>query len=197
MGEDVCYCELVREIGHEILRSFLKLTEERITDPESPPDHISRSRWMEICSAILMPIEHLRRLMSEERYSFVLLPPSELEKVVDTLSNPEKTDEMVREMFRLLGFRIDEISEYQMLHARLSIKMYLLMEITWAHQNLVRHPAHPTAANLPAHEAAEENVWTGGMGFNHYSDEIGAIRYVKDLARTTRETVEELYSPAP
>lgn len=197
MGQDVCYCEVVREIGHETLRSFRKLTEERIRDSESAPDHISRSRWVEIRGLILKPFQHLRRLMKEERHSFVLLPPSELEKVVGTLSSPEKTNEMMREILRVLGFRIDELAACQMLHARLAIKMYLLMEITWAHQNPVRYPAHPTTAHLPAHEAAEQNVRMGGMGFNHYSDEIGAIHYVKDLARITRETVEELYSPAP
>ena len=197
MGNDVCYCEVVREVGHDTLKSFLQLTEERIGNPVSHPDHISLSRWMEIRSPILKPLRHLRRLMSEERHRFVLIPPSELEKVVGILSSLEKTNEMVREILQVLGFRIDEIPECQMLHTRLAIKIYLLLEVTWAHQNLVRYPAHPAAANLSAQEAANQNVWMGGMGCNHYSDEIGVIHYVKDLARIARETVEELHSPAP
>lgn len=155
MGDDVCYCEVVREIGHEPLRSFLKLTEERIGDTESPPDLMSRSRWMEISSAILVPFEHLRRLMSEERHSFVLLPPSELEKVVAILSSPEKIDEMMREIPRVLAFRVDEVPEHRMLHVRLAIKICLLLQVTWAHQNLVRYPAHPAAANLPAQHRSQ------------------------------------------
>ena len=197
MGNDVCYCEVVREVGHDTLRSFLQITQERIGSTVTWPDHISRSRWMEIRSPILKPFNHLRRLISEERHRFVLIPPSEVEKVVSVLSSPEKTDEMVRGILQVLGFRIDEFPDYQMLHARLAVKMYLLLEVTWAHQNLVRYPAPPAAANLSAQEAADQKVWMGGIGFNHYSDEIGAIHYVKDLARIARETVEELVNPAP
>ena len=196
MGDDVCYCEVVREVGHDTLKSFLQLTEKRIGNPVNRPDHISCSRWREIRISILSPFKHLRRLISEERHRFLLIPPSELERVVDTLSSVEKINEMVREILQALGFRIDEFTEYQMLHARLTVRMYLLLEVTWAHQNFVRYPAHPVAANLSAHEAADQNVWMGGMGFNHYSEEIGAIHYVKDLARITRETVEELHNPA-
>lgn len=196
MGDDVCYCALVREVGHEILKSFLQLTEQRIGSPENWPDHISRSRWEEVRSPILKPLNHLRRLMSDERQRFMLLPPLELEKIVSTLSNPKKTNEMVSEVLRVIGFRVDEIPRYQMLHARLVIKMYLLMEITWAHQSFVRYPAHPADATLSAQEAAEGHDRLRGMGFNHYSDEIGAIHYVKDLARIARETAEEMLVPS-
>ena len=196
MGDDVCYCEAVRRVGHDTLKSLLQLTEERIGNPVNRPDHLSLSRWSEIRRPILRPFKHLRRLIREERNRFVLIPPSELEEVVGILSSPEKIDEMVGEILQVLGFRIDEVLEYRMLHARLVVKMYLLLEITWAHQNSVRYPSHPAAANLSAQETAEQNVWMSGIGFNHYSDEIGAIYYVKDLARVTRETVEELLNPA-
>ena len=197
MGDDVCYCEVVREVGHDTLKSLLQLTEERIGNPVNRPDHMSCSRWREIRSPILRPFTHLRRLISEERHRFVLIPPSEVEEVAGILSSPEKIDEMVGEILRVMGFRIDEIPENQMLHARLVVKMYLLLEITWAHQNFVRYPAHPAATNLSAQEAANQDVWMMGIGFNHYSDDIGAIHYVKDLARIARETVEELLNPAP
>ena len=197
MGDEVCYCALVRGVGHETLKSFLKMTEQRIGNPENWPDHISHSRWSEIRSPILEPLKHLRRLVSEERHKFTLLPPSELEKIIGTLSSTEKTNEMVSEILRVIGFRVDEIPRYQMMHARLGIKMYLLMEITWAHENFVRYPAHPAVANLSAREAVDQKVWRGGIGFSHYTDGIGAIHYVKDLARISRETVEELLNPAP
>ena len=194
-GDDACYCEVVQKVSHDTLKSFLQLMERRIVNPESWPDHISRSRWEEVRSPILKPLKHLRRLVSEERHKFTLLPPSELEKIIGTLSSPEKTNEMVSEVLRVIGFRVDEIPRYQMLHARLAIKMYLLMEITWAHQSFVRYPAHPADATLSAQEAAQGHDRLRGMGFNHYSDEIGAIHFVKDLARIARETAEEMLVP--
>ena len=197
MGDDVCYCDVVRKVGHNTLKSFLKLTEERVGNSARFPDHISSSRWSVIRNPILEPIRRQRRLMSEEPLRIALLPPAELEKVVNTLLSPEKCDELVREILRAMDFRIDEISEYQILHAKLGVKMYLMMEITWIHENFVRYPTHPSVANLSAQEAAEQRVWRSGLGFNHYSDEIGAIHYVKDLARIARETVEELLPPMP
>ena len=195
MGDDVCYCEAVRKVGHDTLKSLLKLTEERVGDSVVFPDHISRSRWSEIRSPILEPISRQRRLMSEERHRYALLPPEELERSVGILSSAEKTDEMVRGVLHEVGFKVGEIPESQLLHAKLAIKMYLLTGITWVHENSVRYPAHPAVANLSAQEVAEQNVWMRGIGFNHYSGEIGAIHYVKDLARIVRETVEELLAP--
>ena len=197
MGYDVCYCEAVRKVGHNTLKSFLRLSEEQIGNSETFPDHISRSRWIQIRSPILDPLKRLRRLTNEESHKFALLPPEELEKIVDTLLSPEKTNKMVRDILRAMGFRVDEIPEYQMLHAKLAIKMYLLTEITWVHQSSVRYPTHPSAANISAQEAVDQKLMMGGIGFNHYSGEIGAIYYVKDLARITRETAEELLTPAP
>ena len=135
--------------------------------------------------------------MSEERHRFALLPPEELEKIDGILSSAEKTDEMVRDVLHEVGFKVGEIPEFQLLHAKIAIKMYLLTEITWVRENFVCYPAHPAVANLSAQEAAEQKVWMSGIGFNHYSGEIGAIHYVKDLARIVRETVEELLAPAP
>lgn len=196
MGHDVCYCQVVREVGHETLRSFLQLMEERIGNSASIPDHISPSHWCEIRNPIMKLLEDLRRQLSDERQRFALTPPSELKMIVRTLSSTEKINEMLGESLRVLGYRIDEIPEYQMFHARLAVKMQILLGITWAHQNSVRYSAHPAAVNLSAHEASVQNAWRGGMGFNHYSDELGAIHYVKDLARVARETVEEILNPA-
>ena len=80
------------------------------------------------------------------------------------------------------------------------VRLYILSAITFPHEAALRYPAHPNAPkNLNA--VTEFEAKRGGkvrkgeeVGFTHYSEEIGAIYHVLELAETASRTANLMES---
>ena len=58
-------------------------------------------------------------------------------------------------------------------------EMLVVSSLVWPHEPYTRYPAPPSAIDLTYGEAAKR---PGQLGSGHYSSEVGAIKYIKNLA---------------
>lgn len=61
----------------------------------------------------------------------------------------------------------------------INVGLYLFGMIAWPHSSFVRYPAAPGAPS--SFKEAAKNPDRGRLGAGHYSDEVGAIKCIKDL----------------
>ena len=63
-------------------------------------------------------------------------------------------------------------------------KVFLIGALAWPHHTTTRYPAPPDAPPSP-----QEAAQLGELGTQHYTDEIGVIRYVQELSQSILEAV--------
>ncbi len=59
-----------------------------------------------------------------------------------------------------------------------AIGIIIVGSLVWPHESYLRYPIDPAFAHLSLEEAASERK----LGTRHYTDELGAITYIRDLA---------------
>lgn len=60
--------------------------------------------------------------------------------------------------------------------------------LVWPHESYPRYPAHPDAAHMSFAEAAKRRQ----LGTEHYTDALGVIRYIRELAAHAEYVIELL-----
>lgn len=68
-----------------------------------------------------------------------------------------------------------------------AINVFLIGALAWPHQSSARYPV-----KSDAQVSAEETTHLRTLGTQHYTDEIGVIRYIRELSLSIREAVETL-----
>ena len=183
MTGTLCYCKATTRVGHDSLIHFLRLIEDTIRKINLPKE-FSRS--------FIGELRRMRRISSQKKAVFMTMPPDQVEAIINTASSHDDNMKKAIALVSKSGRQIGNVPKEQILHARIIVNVYILTVITWLHERSVRYPTHPESANLSLLDAANQTQRFRGMGFNHYTDEIGAVYHVKTLARIARETTEEL-----
>ena len=69
-----------------------------------------------------------------------------------------------------------------------SVTLLIVGSLVWPHESYPRYPASPDAADKTFEEAARARQ----LGTQHYSDAVGAIRYVRELSARAEKAVSML-----
>ena len=72
-----------------------------------------------------------------------------------------------------------------------SIGLLIVGSIVWPHESYLRYPASPEAARLSFGDAARQGKRRLGSG--HYSDDVGAIKYIRELSAHAEKVTTLLY----
>ena len=78
----------------------------------------------------------------------------------------------------------------------IAVRLYVLSAITFPHENALRYPGHPNAPEdlsaATGFEAMQGGriIKVGGVGVAHYSENMGAIHFVQELAEAAKRTAD-------